>query len=99
MPKSTCNRCNRNILLVRVGGDLVATDPELMSVIPATDRQPSPRSEQSRIEMAHRQTFARRLHAERCDSYQEQDRRDRILAEQREYNRKNGRSPRRNQGL
>lgn len=103
MAKNTCRDCNRNVVMVRIGGNLVATDPELIMVVPARERTPSPRAEQSGIVMASRQTFARRVHAERCADYKEQDRRDRLSAEMREYNRKHGgagkASRNRNRGL
>jgi hypothetical protein len=101
MSRPTCKDCHRNVVLVRVGDGLVATDPELIMVIPASNRVPSQDTAQDlpRIVMASRQTFARRLHSELCQSYQDRARRERIADEQRAYNKKNGKSPRRNSGL
>lgn len=58
------------VRMVDVGGELVATDPELISVVPRTG---------GRVE------HARRLHAERCADYQEQERRERIADERRAF--------------
>lgn len=95
MARTTCRDCNRNIMMARVGGELVATDPELITVVPARNEA---RSGEPRIRMAESSTFARRLHSERCMEYQEQARRERIAAEMREFTKKQE-SPRRNRGL
>lgn len=105
MAKNTCNNCQRTVVLVRIDGNLVATDPELIMVVPARQKIPSSAAmergtrEMPGIEMVPRQTFARRLHAEQCQSYQDAARRERIAAEQREYNRQHGHTPRKNRGL
>ena len=102
MPKTTCRDCNRTVVMVQLGENLVATEPELITVVTAREKPPSPSMSLPRIEMATRQTFARRLHAELCAEHKERGRRDRLAAEQREYNRTNGtpaRPPRRNHGL
>jgi hypothetical protein len=99
MAKNTCRDCNRNVLLVRVGGELVATDPELISVVTAQSRTYVGDESGSRVVMATKATFARRLHAERCSEYVEAARRDRIAADLRAFNKKNGVAPRKNHGL
>lgn len=99
MAKNTCRDCNRTIVLVRVGGELVATDPELINVVPARHVMgPSGGS----VRMAESTTPARRLHAEKCQEYADSARRARLADEMREYNKQNGRPPavpRRNRGL
>jgi hypothetical protein len=86
-------------MLVRVDGELVATDPELINVVPASHVMgPSGGS----IRMGGSATPARRLHAERCDLYADEARKERLQMEMREFNQKNGqppRAPRRNRGL
>lgn len=99
MPKTTCRDCNRNVLLVRVGGELVATDPELMSVVPAQNKMYQGSDSGSRVVMGTKATYARRLHSERCSEYVEAARRDRIAADLRAFNKKNGIAPRKNHGL
>jgi hypothetical protein len=99
MPKNTCQSCNRTVMLVEIGGEMVATDPELINVVPATHVQGDG---SGGIRMSTRTTPARRIHAERCEDYQNQTRRDRIAADLRAYNDKNGRpprAPRKNHGL
>lgn len=92
MAKATCPDCKRIVIMAEIGGTLVATDPELMTVVPARQRS-SPSSDLPSIRMAHTQTYARRVHAERCADYQEQARRDRIAADLRAFNRKHGIKP------
>lgn len=89
MAKTTCRDCNRTVVMVRVGGDLVATDPELITVVAARERSPAGR-DMPGIVMASRQTWARRVHAERCTEYREQARRERIAQEMREFSARNG---------
>ena len=96
MPKSTCQACKRTVLMVPIAGELVATDPELINVVPATHVTGDG---SGGIRMSQRTTPARRLHVERCSDYVEQARREKLAREQREYNRQNGRQPRRNSGL
>ncbi len=99
MAKSTCRDCNRIVMLVRVDGTLVATDPELINVVPA---QHVMGAGGSSVRMATQTTPARRLHAERCEIYRDEARRERLSLEMREFNQKNGqppRPPRRNRGL
>lgn len=100
MSKATCQDCKRTVLLVPIAGELVATDPELINVVPATHSQTDGGG--SSIRMAHQTTPARRLHAERCEGYREADRRSALQAEMRAYNQKHGQPPkvpRRNRGL
>lgn len=98
MAKSVCKDCNMTVVMATVRGELVATDPELITVITARQTGPSPASDQSSIQMNTSKSFARRVHAERCQDYQERAKKERLLAEQREYTRKHGRTPR-NHGL
>jgi hypothetical protein len=56
--------------MVDVGGELVATDPELIAVVPFERRGAGAGS-----------ITARRVHAERCDSYREEGRRLKIAGE------------------
>lgn len=96
MAKSACRACKRNVVMVEVNGDLVATDPEVLQGVQATY---VPGHSGSGVRMSDRVIGIRRLHAEQCQSYQDQARRERIAAEMRAFNKKNGRAPRRNQGL
>lgn len=96
MAKTTCQNCKRTVLMVDVGGELVATDPEVKQVITATHR---PGNEGGSIRMANRITPARELHASRCEDYQNQERKQRLVEEMREFTRKQQRSPKRNHGL
>lgn len=99
MAKETCQDCKRTVLMVPVGGELVAADPEIINVIPAVHVQGDG---SGGVRMSARTTLARRLHAERCESYREADRKAALAAEMRAYNEKHGhppRKPRRNQGL
>ena len=99
MAKSTCQACHRTVLMVSIAGQQVATDPELISVVRATQRPPSDASDGPRIAMANKTDMARRLHAERCEDYQNQARRERLSAEMREYTANQKRTPRKNRGL
>lgn len=98
MAKSTCRDCNRTVMMADLNGTPTALDPELIRVVAATERASVGR-DLPLLAMAGRTTFARRLHAERCQGYQDQARRDRIAVEQRAYNEKNGKPPRKNRGL
>src|SRR5882762_2870700 len=98
MAKSTCQECHRTILMANIGGQLVATDTELISVVRVRQRT-GDGSDLPRLEMASKTDFARRVHAERCEDYQNQARRERLSAEMRAYTANQKRSPRRNKGL
>ena len=87
MAKTICNKCHRHVVLTRIDGQLVAADPELISVVTAVRHG---------TQMAGEAVFARRIHSDRCDDYQSQARRDRIAADMRSYNKRN---PKRNDGL
>lgn len=102
MAKTTCQDCNRTVVLVDIGEQRLMVDPELIRVVPASQRPAALRSDGTGgIAMAHTSTWARRLHGELCLTYQAQAARDKIAREQRAYNRKNGRpaAPKRNHGL
>lgn len=99
MAMSTCRDCKRIVMMVRLDGSLVATDPELINVVPAQHVSgPSGGS----VRMGTNTTPARRLHAERCQVYQDEGRKERLRLEMAEFTKQNGqpaRRPRRNQGL
>lgn len=102
MPKATCQNCDRTVLVVNVGGQELTTDPELIMVVPARERPQSQReSGGGSIRMSTSATWARRIHADLCETYKQAAVREKIQREQREYNRRNGRgkAPRRNHGL
>jgi hypothetical protein len=98
MAKSTCQACSRTVLMINIGGQNIATDPELISVVRVTQRM-GDGNDVPRLEMASKTDFARRLHAERCEDYQNQARRERLAAEMRQYTANQKRAPRRNKGL
>jgi len=91
------------VLFARVGGQLVATDPELILVVPASRRTSASAASNldaaGGLRMATSQTYARRVHAERCEDYQQQARKDRLAAEMRAFTNMHGRSARKNRGL
>lgn len=99
MAMSTCRDCDRMVMLVRIEGSLVATDIELMNVVPAQHiTGPSGGS----VRMGTAATPARRLHSELCETYRDQARKKRLQDEMRAFNQKNGqppRAPRKNRGL
>jgi len=78
---ATCGACHRMIHWVQLAsGDRVATEPEIINVVvtrgrlhPGALRDTMPRQ-------------ARRLHAERCEDYQNQARRAETTAELKRYN-------------
>lgn len=77
--------------MVRVGDGLVATDPELINVVPARHVMGD---SGGGIRMGTSTTPARRLHDERCSDYAEQARRDRIRTEMLQFNTENSSTPR-----
>lgn len=89
MAKTTCQNCDRTVVLVDIGDRQVMLDTEIISVVPAI----TARTGSGGIRMSTRTTAARRLHAELCDAYRAQAQRAKIAIEQRAYNRKNGRPP------
>lgn len=98
MSKATCQACNRTVLLVTVGGEQVATDPELINVVRATQRSGS--GSGPRLRMAGSTELARRVHAERCTDYQEQARRALLQAEMRKFtSNERSKTNRKNRGL
>lgn len=78
MARSTCRDCNRHVAVAVVEGRRVILDPEPIRVI---------RMERG---FSGEPELARRLHAERCTDYQEQDRKNRLRAEMREYTQRHG---------
>jgi hypothetical protein len=96
MAKSTCKDCNRMVVLAQVGGERLAFDPEIVTVLPGTLHRGG---EGVSLRHAAETVPARRLHAERCDTYREADRKARISAEMRDFNKKQRSGARRNQGL
>jgi hypothetical protein len=80
--KSTCRKCNRTVHLVTAQGVdgpvQVELDPELISIVVFEKR-------------AAMVEFARRLHAERCDSYQQEAAKMKIAAERKIWDAKQSR--------
>jgi hypothetical protein len=95
MAKNVCKDCNMTVVMTKIGSELVATDPELITVVTARHVTGEVTGG---IRMSTSTTPARRLHAERCADYQESARRKRLADEQRAYNKQHGRPPR-NHGL
>lgn len=89
--KQTCRACKRTVVMVEIAGDLIATESEVIQVVPARRTQGP---ESGGVRMAQSTTPARRLHAELCDRYVEDARRAKSLAELRAFNKRN-----RNHGL
>jgi len=83
------------MMVAMPNGEMVATDTEVIRVVPALQVT----GDTGGIRMSQRTTPARRLHAEQCATYVEQGKKERVARELREFNRKNGRTPRRNEGL
>lgn len=71
--KSTCRKCNRTVHIDIVDGLQVETDPELISVIVFEKRNAC---------VEH----ARRLHAERCEDYQQEAKKTKLQAERHLWN-------------
>lgn len=84
------------VAMVRIDGRLVATENAVISVVPATVVVDS---EGARVRMSSGTTAARQLHEALCPVYVEQDRKERIAKEKREYEAKQQRATRRNHGL
>lgn len=92
----TCGTCKRLVVMVRVDGQLIATENALINVVPAlvtTD------SAGTHVRMGEAPVQARQLHASLCPMYAEQARQKRIVSEQRQYEREQQRSKGRNYGL
>lgn len=89
MAKTTCHNCERTVVVVGVGDRMVMLDTELISVIPVVRHRTS--SGGPVMSTNPTTVYARRLHAELCDTYREQAQRAKLQAEQRAYNRKHGR--------
>lgn len=106
MAKNTCHNCKRTVVLVATGDGVIATDPELINVVPARETFHAS-SEQPKIVMRGGPTFARRVHADMCEGYVEQARKERIRAEMLQFNQNQtapkaeraGRAARKNRGL
>lgn len=67
--KATCPKCRRTVVVVEIDGAKIATDPELMTVVPF-EVKPSVK------------ILARRSHDENCERYrvEEERRKIKILA-------------------
>lgn len=92
----TCRTCKRLVVMVRVDGQLIATENALINVVPAivtTD------SAGTHVRMGEAPVQARQLHSTLCPVYVEDARRKRIATEQREYERVQQRAKGRNYGL
>lgn len=93
---ASCKTCNRMVTYVRIDGQLIATENALINVVPAVVTVDSAGTH---VQMGSSPMQARQLHASLCPMYAEQDRKKRLAAEQREYERAQQRSTRRNHGL
>lgn len=93
---ATCRTCKRMVTMVRIDGQLIATENALISVVPAVVVVDSAGTH---VHMAGAPTQARQLHASLCPMYAEQDRKKRIADDRREFERAQQRSTRRNHGL
>lgn len=78
---STCASCSRTVRLVRLDGQVVAVDPEVIAIVPAG---------------AHGGALAstsvvngRRLHSGLCETYQRDARREKTRQEMAAYNKRN----------
>lgn len=83
------------VTMVRIDGQLIATENALINVVPAivtTD------SAGTHVRMGEAPVQARQLHASLCPMYAEQDRKKRIADERRAFESQQ-RQPRRNHGL
>lgn len=98
MAKSICQSCKRNVMLVSIGGESTAFEPELIKVVRATSRQ-DPSADGPRIYMSNKIDYARRLHAERCEDYQNQARRERLSSDMRKFTARQARGNAKNRGL
>ena len=88
--KSTCLSCSRTVHMIPVDGAMVAVDPEVIRVIRVGAHGGALAASES--------VNARRVHAELCDTYQRDSRRDAIRKELVAYN-KLKRAPYRKRGL
>ena len=79
--KTTCGKCSRAIQMVRVGGQLVAVDPEVIAVIPS--------GRLGEVVQVAAQMTGRRVHAEMCTSYKLETEREQHRRELADYNRRN----------
>lgn len=93
---ASCRKCKRMVTLIRIDGELIATENAIINVVPAVVTVDSAGTH---VQMGAAPMMARQLHASLCPVYAEQDRKKRIAAEQREYERAQQRSTRRNHGL
>lgn len=80
--KSTCTSCSRTVHMIPVDGSLVAVDPEIIRVIRVGRHGGALAVSES--------VPARRLHAELCDTYQRDGRRDALRKELAAYNKLKG---------
>jgi hypothetical protein len=89
--KTTCGKCSRPVQMVRVAGDLVAVDPEVMAFVPA--------GKAGEVIASNSTMTGRRVHAELCTSYQLEVEREQRRRELADYNRRNGVGPRKTRSL
>lgn len=88
--KTVCRECSRPVQLVKVGGSLVAVDPEVMTLVPS--------GQLGEVISAGATMTGRRVHAEMCTSYKLETEREERRRELAEYNRRNG-NPRKTRSL
>lgn len=92
----TCKTCKRLVVMVRIDGQLTATENALINVVPALSVVTSAGTH---VRMGEAPVQARQLHAALCPVYAEETRRKRLVSEQREYEREQQRAKGRNYGL
>lgn len=73
---STCSSCGRTVRRLHIDGESITLDTEMISVVPMRERGAS----------AAGVVHARRLHAELCEVYQRDARREKTRKEMRAYN-------------
>src|SRR5678815_1466179 len=96
VPMPTCRTCKRLVVMVRIDGQLMATENALINVVPAFVTSDSTGQH---VQMGDAPVQARQLHAALCPVYAEQDRRKRLAGEQRAFERQQQRAKGRNYGL
>lgn len=93
---ATCRTCKRMVTMVRIDGQLIATENDLISVVPAVVTVDSGGTH---VRMGEAPVQARQLHASLCPVYAEQDRKKRISEERRAFEARDRRAKGRNYGL
>lgn len=79
---TVCSSCSRTVRIVPVDGKMVAVDPEVIAVVPV--------GRHGGTLAAASSTTGRRVHAELCETYQRDDRRQERRKEIAAYEKKQG---------